>query len=217
MVFIGTVRAKIPGVKKFKGIRARLLRIMDHWIDGRVGTLVKDTCGTGNTRGGLAGSSSEQDKEEIAAMAYDREVKAGLIRVEFHQATDQGKVGVLHVNSTEPKSGILFLDVLRLKHPDLQEVDLDHPYCSSFEAYPTCPKVLPVDITGRDIEETVTKMWGSGGPSGAGSVMMKYWCTQFSAESESLREEIYHGPDGSQTDRHHRKHTAPLWPGVSWP
>ena len=34
MVFIGTVLAKTPGVKKAKDIRARLLRRMDHWTNG---------------------------------------------------------------------------------------------------------------------------------------------------------------------------------------
>ena len=40
MVFIGTVLAKTPGVKKAKDIRARLLRRMDHWTDGQIRALV---------------------------------------------------------------------------------------------------------------------------------------------------------------------------------
>ena len=50
MVFIGTVLAKIPGVKNSKYIQARLLRRMEQWKDVLVGTLVKDTCGTGKAR-----------------------------------------------------------------------------------------------------------------------------------------------------------------------
>ena len=97
---------------------------------------------------------------------------------------------MLHVNSTAPKSEILVMDVLRLKHPDLQEVELDHPDFSAFEAYLSRPKVLPLDITVRKIEETMMKMGGSGGPSGAYSKMLKDWCKRFSAESKALREEL---------------------------
>ena len=59
---------------------------------------------------------------------------------------------MLHVNnSTGPKSGMLVLDALRQKHPDLQEVDLSHPECSAFEDYPA-RTVLPLDITGLEID-----------------------------------------------------------------
>ena len=69
-------------------------------------------------------------------MAYDRKVKTGHIRAAVRQATDCRKGGVLHVNSTYPKTRMLVLDVLREKQPDLQEVDLSHPKCSAFEDYP---------------------------------------------------------------------------------
>ena len=127
MVFKGTVLAKIPGVKNSKDIRARLLRRMDHWTDGHIGSLIKDTCGTGNARGVCAGAISKRDKEKIDAVAYDRKVKAGHILASVRQATDWVRGVVVHVNSTDPKSGMLALGVLRLKHPDLQEVDLGHP------------------------------------------------------------------------------------------
>ena len=60
MVFIGTVLAKTPGVKKTKDIRARLLRKMDHWTDGQIGALVEDTCGAGKSRGACAGKISKK-------------------------------------------------------------------------------------------------------------------------------------------------------------
>ena len=41
---------------------------------------------------------------------------------------------MIYVNSTDSKSVMLILDVLRLKHPDLQEVDLEDPNCLAFEA-----------------------------------------------------------------------------------
>ena len=59
-------------------------------------------------------------------MAYARTVEDGHVRASVHQAPDRGKGGVLHVNSTDSKSGMLVLDVLRIKHPDLQDLDLDH-------------------------------------------------------------------------------------------
>ena len=59
-------------------------------------------------------------------MAYARTVKAGHVLEAVRQSTDRGKGGVLQVNSTDSKSGILVLDVLQLKHPDLQDLDLDH-------------------------------------------------------------------------------------------
>ena len=58
----------------------------------------------------------------------------GHIRATVRQATNRVKVGVLHVNSTDSKSGIIFLDVLRLKHPNIQKVDPEDPKCSSFES-----------------------------------------------------------------------------------
>ena len=69
-------------------------------------------------------------------------------------------------------------------------MDLSHPECSAFEYYHERPKVLPLDVTAHEIEETVRKMGGSGGPSGADSAMLKDWCTCFGAESEELREEL---------------------------
>ena len=97
---------------------------------------------------------------------------------------------MLQVNSTDSNSGILVLDVLCLKHLDLQEVDLYNPNCSEFEEYDSRPKVLPLDITYRDVEITVRKMGGSGGPSGTNSIMLKDGCTKFGAESETFREEL---------------------------
>ena len=164
MVFIVTLLSKIPGVKKSKYIRARILRRMDQWTYDLVGALVKDTYGTGKARRGRVGVIREQYKEEHASMAYKSTMKAGHLRAAVRQATDQWRGGALHVNITDPNSGMLVLDVLRLKHVDLQEVDLYHPDCSSFKAYPARPKVLPLDITYSDVEITVRKMGGSGGP-----------------------------------------------------
>ena len=62
---------------------------------------------------------------------------------------------VLYINRTESKYGMLVLDILRLKHPDLQEVELNHPNRFAFEAYYSRLKVLPLDITYSDIEITV--------------------------------------------------------------
>ena len=129
MVFIGTVLAKKPGVKKAKYILSRLLRRMDHWTDGHIGALVEDTCGDGKSRGARAGKISERDKEESVAMTYDRKVNAGHIRAAVSQATERDKGGVLSVNITDSKTGKLVIEVLREKHPDLQEVDLSHPEC----------------------------------------------------------------------------------------
>ena len=165
MVFIGTVLAKTPGVKNSKDIRVRLLRKMDHWIDGLVGALVEGTCGTDKAQGGRAGAISERDKKERASMAYNRTVKARHLRSAVRQATNRGKGGVLHVNSTDSKSVRLTLDVLRTKHLNLQEVDLDHPDCSAFEAYSARPKVLPLDITSSDVEIMVRKWGGREAPA----------------------------------------------------
>ena len=93
---------------------------MDHWTDGQIGALVEDTCGSGKSRGARAGEISEREKEESAAMAYDRKVKAGHIRAAVRQATERGKGGVLSVNSTDAKSRKLVIEVLRDKHPDIQ-------------------------------------------------------------------------------------------------
>ena len=117
MVFIRTVLAKTLGVKKSKGIQARLLSRMDHWTDDHIVALIKDTCGAGKSRGARARDISKRDKEDSVAMAYNRKLKAGHIRSAVRQATDRGKRRVLHVNSTDPKTGILVLDLLREKHP----------------------------------------------------------------------------------------------------
>ena len=76
MVFIGTMLAKIPGVKKSKDIRARLLRGVDQWKDGIISDLVKDTYGTGKSHNDRARTISERDHKERTSMAYDQNVKA---------------------------------------------------------------------------------------------------------------------------------------------
>ena len=165
MVFIRMVLAKTPGVKYSKYIRARLLRRMDHWTDSHMRELVEDTCGEGKYRGARAVAISEREKEESVTMAYDKKVKAGHIRAAVLQANDRGKGGVLHVNSTYPKTGKLVLEVLKEEQPNLQEVDLSHPKCSEFKDYPERPKLLPLDITAHEIEETVRKMGGPEDPA----------------------------------------------------
>ena len=125
---------------------------MDHWTDDQIGALVEDTCGTGKSRGAHKGKISERDKEESAAMAYNRKVKARHIRAAVRQATDHGKGGVLSVNSTDSRKGKLVIEVLRENHPDLQEVDLSHPECSAFEYYHKRPTVLPLNVTAHEIE-----------------------------------------------------------------
>ena len=81
------------------------------------------------------------------------------------------------MNSTDTKSGKRVIEVMRDKPPELLEVDLSHPECSAFEHYHRRPTVLPLDVTAHEIEETVSKMGGSGGPSGSDSEMLKDWCT----------------------------------------
>ena len=68
--------AKIPGVKKYKNIRARLLRGVDQWKDGIISDLVKDTYGTGKSHNDRARTISERDHKERTSMAYDQNVKA---------------------------------------------------------------------------------------------------------------------------------------------
>ena len=75
MVFIRTVLAKTLGVKKSKGIQARLLSRMDHWTDDHIVALIKDTCGAGKSRGARARAISKRDKEDSVVMAYDRKIK----------------------------------------------------------------------------------------------------------------------------------------------
>ena len=60
-------------------------------------------------------------------MAYNRTLNSVHIQAVVRQSTNRGRVGVLHVNNTDPKSGMLILNVLRLKHLHLQEVDIDYP------------------------------------------------------------------------------------------
>ena len=103
MVFFGTVLAKTPGIKKSKDIRARLLRRMDHWTDGHIRALIEDTCGAVKARGAHSRAIRECDKEQSAAMACYRKVKAVHIQAAFRQATNRGKGGVLHINITDPK------------------------------------------------------------------------------------------------------------------
>ena len=107
-------------------------------------------------------------------MACDREVKAGHIWAAVRHATDRRKGGVLHVNSTDPKTGRPVLEVLKEKHPNLQEVELSHPECSAFEDCLEGPTVLPLDITAHEIKETGRKMGGSRGPSLTDSMILKY-------------------------------------------
>ena len=53
-------------------------------------------------------------------MAYDRTVKTVQLLATVRQATDQGKLGLLHVNIPESKSGMIVLYVLWIKHLDIQ-------------------------------------------------------------------------------------------------
>ena len=69
----------------------------------------------------------KKDCKQRASTVYDWTVKAVHIWASVRQTTDRRKVGVLHINSTDSKSFMLFLDVLQTKHPDLHDVDLDDP------------------------------------------------------------------------------------------
>ena len=190
MVFIGKVLSKILGVKNSKDIRSRLLQSMDHWNDGLTRALVKDTRGTNKARNGHSREISKRERKKRESTAYDQIVKDGHIQAVARQATDRGKGGVLHVNITYSKSGMIILDVLQLKHSGLQEVDLDDMNFSAFEAYYSNPKVILLDITSSDVELRARNMGGSGGSSGKNSTILKGCCTNFGSDSESLREEL---------------------------
>ena len=127
MFFIRTVLAKILGVNISKDIWSRLLRRMDHWTDGLIGALVEETCRTGKARNSRAGEISERDRKERLSTTYDRTIKDGHIQVAVRQAANRAIVRLMHVNSMDSKSAFIVLYFLRLKHPDLHEVDLDDP------------------------------------------------------------------------------------------
>jgi hypothetical protein len=82
------------------------------------------------------------------------------------------------------------LEVLRGKHPETRVPDLANPQCSSFEAYPETPEVLPLDFSPEDVERVASKLAGAAGPLGADAVETRNWLLRFGEESIELREEI---------------------------
>ena len=81
-------------------------------------------------------------------------------------------------------------DVLKEKHPNLQEVDLAGTHCLAFKPYNKIPKVLPLNITSCGVKITASKIMGSGSLIGVDYQTLKDWCTRFGAKSEALREEL---------------------------
>ena len=64
------------------------------------------------------------------------------------------------------------------------------PEKSNFEMYEDIPDKLPLEISGADVEVVERCIDGSGGPGGADTKVLRYWCNRSSSWSEHLQEEI---------------------------
>jgi hypothetical protein len=72
----------------------------------------------------------------------------------------------------------------------MREPDLDDPRLKIFEAYPTVPQAVPLDITAETVEKVASHLSGAASPSGTDAVDLSNWLPHHGAESQMLRTEL---------------------------
>lgn len=186
VLFTSVVLQATPSVKKAAEIRARLEQRMDLWEEGRFKALVDDTLAERLGR--------KQDKralsDEEKSRRFNGKFLSGRTRQAVRQLTSRDSGGLLDPQDIDPKSNRPVIEVLRSKHPGLRVPDLDREEQTAFEAYESCPDVIPQVISAEAIERTAAKLSGGAGPSGVDAVDLRHWLLRFGSQSEGLRTEL---------------------------
>ena len=157
---------------------------MDDWEKGSFAALVDDTiCEIQR----LPQRHRANDDESIAR-SFNSKVLSGRLRSAVHQITNREAGGVLQPLDLCTKTNTLVVDVLASKHPPLRLPPIDDSIGSVFESYDSVPEPLPLIISADLVAKTVTKLAGSGGPSGTDAVDLQNWLLRFGASSTQLRE-----------------------------
>ena len=186
LMFAKLILQTTRNVKKSKDVRARLELRMDLWERGQQRDLLNDVIAE------VGRHPPVHNVKDNAANARSFQACAvsGRLRKAVRGVTNRGGGGVLQPDDVCTKTGWPILEVLQGKHPKMRESDLDDPRLKIFEAYPTLPQVVRLDITADAVEKVASRLSGSVGPSGTDAVDLGNWLLRHSAESQLLRTEM---------------------------
>ena len=123
--------------------------------------------------------------DATAARIYNDQVLSGRLRQAVRNFTNRGTGGVLQPSEPCTKTGRPVLDVLKEKHPPLQDVPIDGPPGSAFEPYDTVPTPLTVYITDEILETVASRLSGAAGPSGTDATDLKGWLLRFGTQQSN--------------------------------
>jgi hypothetical protein len=130
--------------------------------------------------------SGKRSDDETAACTFNARVLSGRLRSAVRTLTNRDSGGgILHPDDACTKYGILVLEVLQSKHPDLREPPAVGGETGTFEDYAAVPTAIPVDLTKETVEVDATRLSGTAGPRGMDAVSLRNWLLQFGKESEA--------------------------------
>ena len=189
LIFCAIILQRQQDVVAAKDIRNLIDHRMDLWEDGYREAMISDLESTLLTpRRSPPRSTAPPD--ETTAKRFNNKVMSGRLRVAVRQLTDRSGGGVLQPDDVCTKSGEPIIEVLRAKHPPLQDPPLHHHDPTTFEAYPSCPDRVPLHFTGDVVERVASQLHGAAGPSGVDAISLANWLLRFGTESFRLRMEI---------------------------
>ena len=79
--------------------------------------------------------------------------------------------------------GLLVLQVLESKHPELREPPAVEEADGTFEPYAAVPTDVLVDITADVVETVASKLTNVAGPGGTEAIDLHNWLLRFGSES----------------------------------
>ena len=104
--------------------------------------------------------------------------------------TNRGSGGILRPDDVCTKTGKPVIEVLQGKHPDARTPDLGDPKNTAFEAYPSLPEVIPLDVTEDDAKNLASRLHGGSGVGGVDAIDFQNWLLHHGKASEMFREEM---------------------------
>ena len=186
LMFPVCILRREQGIVNSDAIRRRIKNRMGDWKKGRMPELVQ--CVVATARRGTGGMKATDD--ESIARTYHSMVAQGKLRSAVRVASSRDGGGVYAPEDTDTKSGRRVIDVLRDKHSNMMDPDIDAEGWMSFEDYKDRPGMLAVNCDHETVKTIAGKLNRGAGPNSVDGRTLKDWLIYHGKASQTLREEM---------------------------
>eukprot|EP00957_Ditylum_brightwellii_P120365 9184134-Ditylum_brightwellii.AAC.2 len=163
-------------------IRCRIEHRLDLWEAEEIDQLVEDTTATARRQ---LPANQHQETEAHVTKTFVNILFQGKLRQAVRCLTSWEKGGLLSLNNRCTKLGEVVSEVLRSKHPDPVELQVE-----ALQAFPHVSAFMNVNVTASVVEKVAWKLSGAAGPDGVHVVTMADWLLRYGVVSHKLREVI---------------------------